>query len=198
MADETPDPWAQLPEEPRLAYKRFLAYMGLGPARSIKATVEALGGRPGDRNLRNLASKYNWKKRADAYDLADMRAHLEARAEAREVARQVLVRGAAAAAKTILDIGTNGTMPEGDSLEAFTRSGKSRGRISVVKPSTRIQACRMVLEHAGITVPKRIELSGPDGTEIKLAAMTALTTLTDAQLAALAAAFPGGGDATDA
>ena len=60
-----------------------------------------------------------------------------------------------------------------------------------VKISTRVQAAIRVLELAGITVPKRVELSGPDGREIQIQAQAELRGLSDAQLVAIAAVVEG-------
>lgn len=74
-------PWEQRDGEPDAAYKRFLAYLRLGPQRSLEAAYrvyceKAGKGRkrpepPG--NWRRDYTAYEWRKRADAYDIDCLR-----------------------------------------------------------------------------------------------------------------------------
>lgn len=47
-------------------YDRFMQYLELGPARTLAALSKILGVTP--QNLGQIAKRFNWKKRAEAYD----------------------------------------------------------------------------------------------------------------------------------
>lgn len=73
-------PWEQRDGEPDAAYKRFLAYLRLGPQRSLEAAYRAHGKAPeGSKRPRvpgqwkRDSAAYEWRKRADAYDIDCLR-----------------------------------------------------------------------------------------------------------------------------
>jgi hypothetical protein len=113
---------------------------------------------------------------------------MAAREEDRERSRQILLDSAPGTIAALLEI-VHGRMTPGDELPLLDRHGQQVGTRQAVPPSTRAHAARAVLELAGITAPKRVELTGADGTEIRLRARAALSDLTGEQLAAMAKAF---------
>jgi len=64
-------PWEQLPDEPIVAYRRFLVYLYLGPGRSVEKAAEAQKGTK--RHIggawKRDCSEYRWVERAAAYDI---------------------------------------------------------------------------------------------------------------------------------
>lgn len=79
--------WERLPEEPEVAYARFLVYRNLGPARSLDAAYRSTAAKrdksrsaPGSKLPRvsgqwqSDCSQYNWVERATAWDIAQLEA----------------------------------------------------------------------------------------------------------------------------
>jgi hypothetical protein len=56
------------PIESPEAYDRFVQFMELGPDRTLAALAKVLGVTP--QNLGQMAKRFNWRKRAEAYDRA--------------------------------------------------------------------------------------------------------------------------------
>ena len=100
-----------------------------------------------------------------AYDQERFRDSLEKRHEERERARQLLVDELRPAARHVIDL-ISGRIPKG--AQVYTE-GKRAGEL-IVKPSTMLQAAVTALGHAGLTIPKRVEISGPDGRELEIKA----------------------------
>ena len=76
-ADAPEKPWDQQPDEPRLWFKRFSLYLLMGPTRSVAAAYcdEFTRRHPGKTcrpqsatNWRVISSRWNWVRRADAWD----------------------------------------------------------------------------------------------------------------------------------
>jgi hypothetical protein len=75
--NESTHPWDQLPDEFDSAYARFLAYLHLGPGRSIvKAQRAAAGPKPPQETpvwasggWKDDCARHAWVKRSNAYDL---------------------------------------------------------------------------------------------------------------------------------
>ena len=65
--------WCRLPEEPPGAYKRFGAYLELGPGRSLPVLFEALRAAGSPVRMSTLETQchyWHWPERAAAYDRA--------------------------------------------------------------------------------------------------------------------------------
>lgn len=79
----TPYPWERLPQESTLWHGRFVHYLTLGPARSVRAAHQSAtdhGQTKGTLSAWTQASqRYNWQIRANLYDDEQHRATLEAR-----------------------------------------------------------------------------------------------------------------------
>jgi hypothetical protein len=56
------------PTESPEAYDRFVQFLELGPERTLAALAKVLGVTP--QNLGQMAKRFNWRKRAEAYDRA--------------------------------------------------------------------------------------------------------------------------------
>jgi hypothetical protein len=60
--------WDQLPGERKIPYKKFLAFVDLGPSRSIPELARRLSVTPD--GLYYLLKKYDWLARAEAWDVS--------------------------------------------------------------------------------------------------------------------------------
>src|SRR5690348_4018532 len=80
-ADQPDLPWSQMPEEPDADFAEFLAYLHLGPSRSIEAAYRI--GRTPRKSGRTrvsappgtqykMAARWEWVKRATAHDIANL------------------------------------------------------------------------------------------------------------------------------
>jgi hypothetical protein len=85
--------WDQQPGEPSLWYGRFVAYLALGPSRSVerayavvRETENLKGQRPGAKWY-DAAHRWNWERRAQAYDAEQRRRFLQDQDELRTAAR---------------------------------------------------------------------------------------------------------------
>src|SRR5262245_65289425 len=73
-----PNPWDPQPDEPAAAYRRFLVYRNLGPARSIDAACR-LGGAANRKKSQRATGTwfadsrtFDWPARALAWDIAQI------------------------------------------------------------------------------------------------------------------------------
>jgi len=191
------NPWDQLEGEKPRDYQRFLDYLSLGPARTVRRLIERYeseGKKAFSVSLyAKLSMRYDWVERARAYDYTELSARLEDRTQARELARQVLVDSAAETAGILVAL-RDGQMDRGDTEPVLDRHGDVTGERSVVPPATRLASAKEILSLAGLTPPKRIELTGKDGEELKLRARVAVSDLSTEQIGALLATFGGDGD----
>lgn len=168
--------WDRRPNETSRAYDAFCAYIQLGPQRSLTKLCTALE-RPTHylSQLKGWSSLNDWVNRASAFDTRELTASLEARVEVRERARQYAVDRVAGYLERIDALADDENTP----------------------PSVVLSALRSLVEIAGVTAPKRVELSGPDGAEVRIASLrTGLDALTLEQLAAIAGVL-GDGDGDD-
>lgn len=154
-----------------------MAFLRLGESRSPKKTTKEINGIY--TTVCGWSSRYNWQSRSVAWDRHILQQSLERRTEIRESARQVAVDNIAEIVARLMDL-----------LEGKCTGGDvdSHG-YPIVKPSTRLQAGIHLLGIAGVTVTKRTEISGPDGSEIQLAARRAVKLLSDEKLEAIDCAF---------
>lgn len=74
-------PWGRRADEPLSAYQAFLAYLRLGPGRTYNAAQKAIRKASGAKNSDSdrlsgpfgaRAKRFDWKERAEAYDVAAM------------------------------------------------------------------------------------------------------------------------------
>lgn len=163
--------WRTYPGETSTASTAFKLYYEMGPGRSLRRLAKAQG-RPEERTLAGWSSKDEWQRRATEGDSEELKRGTETRRATREAVMQQLFDSAIDAARIIIAI-KRGRMPDGDVDPLLDRHGNPildaegnqicRPRI---KASTRLQAAIRILESIGITPPKRVEMSGPDGMEV--------------------------------
>lgn len=176
----------RLPGERPVSFTAFCEWLTASPRPSLSQFARTTG-----RQLRTVmrwVDKWDWYARAEAWDRQLFDATMAAREEDRERARQVLIDSAPGAIAILLGI-AEGRMAEGDQVPVLDRHGQEVGKRPAIPAATRAQAARAALELGGLTPPKRVELTGADGSEIRLRARSALGDLTGEQLAALARAF---------
>lgn len=151
LSDYLGRPWSKRPQETSKAWRAFQTYLHLGPDRSYVGVAEALE-RPYSYHSQVIRwrDKYGWEERVAAYDGEILERSIGDRSSALQKARQVLVDGAEKAARQLVDI-AGGELPEKHA-------------------ATQVQACLHVLELAGITKPKRLELIDDRGDKAKKAA----------------------------
>ena len=181
------NPPEKLPGESATGYSAFIRWLDYPPPRPTLAAFSRELGRSASL-ISRWGRDWEWKDRADAMDRARLEAAMGKREEQRETVRQQLLDSAFEHVGILRDI-ANGIMDEGDQVPLLDRHGQVVGTRPAVPPATRAAAARAVLELAGITPPKRVELTGADGAELRLRARAALSDLTGEQLAALARAF---------
>lgn len=180
-------PWDRQPKETEKAYVAFSTWLKLPLSdRTVPAAAKALKKKPVyKKTIEKWKTRFEWNDRAQHYDSQVLQNELGKRQETIERIRQHLLSQALTLADQLVALGSG-------------KLGKERGDIYehdevIVKPSTRLQALIKALELAGITTPKRLELTGPDGSDL-LAARDTISGLTDAQLAAVIAAADNAGD----
>jgi hypothetical protein len=213
MSDSDPTtergPWLRLPEETAKSYAAFMAYLGLGPRRSIARAMELVGAGPGSvRQWERWSSKYNWVARAEAYDDDRLLKDMQRRERDTEIARQAFLSRALDNVAAHGDI-ARGRMPLGDAMPVTDKHGKVITYMAtgpdgeeverpVMRPlipaSVRLSAIQHELGVGGIDKVRRMELTGKDGDAIRLQAHVALAQLDPDKLVALAAAFGVGDD----
>lgn len=133
-------PWSRRPRETAKAYNAFFVYAEMGPERSFRGLTRALDRPVGYEHVIYVwRDKHNWEERIAAYDSETLERSMERRIEVIERVRQKLIDKASAAADKIGEF-IDGSVPEKDA-------------------STILQACVHAIEFAGITKPKRIELT---------------------------------------
>lgn len=168
MAATDGKPWDKRPSETDLSHDAFLVYLHQGVSRSLARVVVELGRDDHYvRQLKRWSSEHEWVSRCAAYDEATWAARKDGRDEARDRARQSLVDAAGAAADTVRELMEDTGTP----------------------PSVRLACAREILSLAGLVAPKRVELSGPDGKDIRVTARRALTGLDTDQLRLVAQAL---------
>jgi hypothetical protein len=142
--DEQRQPWERRQNETPTAYQCFLAHRDHKGRRSIKIAAELCGANYG--TARNWAVTHEWAARVAAWDAREARDIESAMEKVRTKSRGILLDNADMAAEVILGMIADPT----------------------TKQSVRLNACVRVLELVGLTVPKRVELSGPDGGDVEV------------------------------
>nr|BDD48118.1 hypothetical protein 34 [Balneolaceae bacterium] len=113
-------PWEQLPGETNKAYDRFVAYLEMGPDRSLdKVRQKYTKNTSYKRYLAKWSSEHNWVKRAEAYDRHQIKKDMENREEARELVRQKILNRAGEAADRLIDIALGKELATKDQVKAI-------------------------------------------------------------------------------
>ena len=116
-------PWEIREGESSKAYAAFCAYLELGPKRSIDAAHRASKGDQEDIKGRSWwlrwSTEYDWVARATSYDAHELLQWIDARADVRERARQVLFEGIRDAVVALLDIATGKDTAESQQVAAI-------------------------------------------------------------------------------
>jgi hypothetical protein len=202
--------WDPLPDESAKAFGRFMAYLALGRDRSLAKLNRRLGRKPSYvTQLKKWSAKHNWVARARDYDNAELADMVEDRHMVREYLKQDMYNEGRAAVRTVIST-VKGECPippcscdaehpddcvcDPVTIPVLDRHGREIGSKPLVAPSTRLQGAIAMLDRIGLNVPKRMELSGPDGEALEIELREAMDNLTDDQLAAVAAGLAVGTD----
>jgi hypothetical protein len=147
-------PWEQRDDESSKAFAAFVAYLELGPERSIDKAAQQSGIKTSSTRARwwlEWSRRFDWVARARAFDAHEFAERIAARDQVREEVRQMFIDGAKRAAKRILDL-IDFDDPERPSAGA---------KVS-------LEAAAKALVAAGVDAPKKVEVSGPDGRPMEL------------------------------
>lgn len=160
-------PWLHQPDETATAHAAFTVYLALGPSRTHEKTREALGRTKAGyvRVLEKWSAANDWVARAAAFDGFELDAKLDGRTRAREVARQMYVD----ALPALVDLELRYLMD----TPAEKRDGNW------------LRMLRDAIDRAGVSAPKRVELTGAEGGAIALSnadQANALDSLSDEEL----------------
>jgi hypothetical protein len=177
-------PWHQLPEEKPASYEAFCEYLAMGTDRSLAKLAKSCGNITVSlRRLEQLSSVHDWVARAKAYDSDHLLERMSQRAEDREGTRQLAYDHAPRLLQMVIDI-AHGHMPRGDVEIICDRNGEPKRttvlgdygvpmEVSMTKPAVsprvRLAACQFALGVAGILEAKRLEVSGQEGDDVRLA-----------------------------
>lgn len=181
------EPPERLPIETQQAYQAFCSWVGDLPRLALVEFSRATG-IPHD-TVRGWSSRHSWPDRASAHDRALLSQQIARREADRELARQALVDALPEAVALVMALARGEAGPDGDQTPLLDRHGAQIGTRPVVSPTTRMRAAQDILDRAGLIIPKRMELTGPNGQELKIQARHALSDLSGDQLAALAKIF---------
>jgi hypothetical protein len=178
-------------ESPK-AYRAFLDYLNMTGKRSLKRLVAE------HRYIKNSVERWSadngWQERVADYEGNVLADSIDKRTQTLDRIRQRLVDGADKAVDRMLEL-LDGQIPDkAVTFAQMNRDGKEVAKIPIVKPSTVMQQAVHILEFAGLIKPKRVELSGPDGTAIQYEAQDAIDNLSEEQLIALEAKLEAIGD----
>lgn len=197
--------WDPTSAETSKSYSRFIAFLELGPDRTLPKLNQSLGRKPSYlTQLKRWSSAHEWQRRAKAYDAAELAERADDRKLITERVRQILFDRGIDAANTVINtmLGEcpipackcKAADPADCTCDPVTtpvldRHGREIGSKPLIAPSSRFEAARAVLDRIGITVPKRLEHTGADGGNIELELRQQAGQFTDEQLAAMSAAF---------
>lgn len=185
-------PWSIQPGEPPHQFAAFITYLELGRDRSIVKALDKSGEHPGKiRQWERWSRANQWVSRAQAYDSDHLMERIAGRKEAQEEARQDAVDAARRAMGHVIEI-MDGKLPPGDKEIVCGRDGKPQkvtieGAFGVpvevamtralVSPQVRLKAAELALGLGGLVTAKRIEVSGHDGDDIRLALRNHISNL---------------------
>ena len=195
-------PWARLPGETVPAYAAFVQYLELGRSRSVAKALDAAGAKPTNRrHWQRWASKYTWVDRCRAYDSDELMSRVGERTAARELAKQKVYDQVEPMLDELRALSL-GRMRAGDQQVVTDRNGKPKtvtvedgegGFVEVgltkelVPPKVRATILEHLLGVAGIMAPRRMEITGADGDELRGELKASVGSLDPVLLAALAA-----------
>jgi len=196
------DPWAKLATETGYAFAAFNDFLQMGPARKLTECAKQHDHRL--HSLNQWSSKHTWTDRAAAWDVQELAAAAAQHATKRAEIRQLLMDHGLEMARVALSVGAGRVSDPcicedrqpgepchcGAWAPIRDREGAYIGDRPLVAASTRYIAAAGILDRNGVTVPKRVELTGADGEALQLEARAMLGSLSPAALDALAAAFP--------
>lgn len=172
-----PKPWDRRPSEPSKSFRYFTAYLQLGEDRSHAVVAETIGeASVAVRTIERWSGKWDWVERANAFDADQLLDELKGRVRTREKVRQIFYREATKAAEDMVLL-SQGLMPLGDAEPIMDKHLKVIGKRALVSASVRLQALQHILAMAGLVVPKRVEVDGVDGDELRMQARQALGAL---------------------
>lgn len=165
--------WNRLPGESTRAYHKFITYLKLGPTRTMRATGEALGAVDGVNGVKRHYDKFQWKQRAEAYDVYLADRDIANHEEKRDGITERLFKNAHNYVETIENL-SQGICDLGETDDKGA---------PIVKPSVRLQAAKAGLELAGFVPPRRAEPIGKDdGKEAARAVVKSMDAETLAKL----------------
>ena len=102
MDDDEREPWERESSETRRAYESFRAFRDLGPGRSLRALTETPIGRRVPAHVERWCARWQWRRRADAWDDEHDRLDDAARLEAiRQMHRSHQLAGRVALSKAL-------------------------------------------------------------------------------------------------
>lgn len=166
-------PWAKMPGETTKSREAFMVYLEMGPARSLRRVAEKMKRPTGYRRLlEQWSSRFDWVDRTCAFDeqaLGDLERLLPA---IRRDELRLMAERARQAGVEIWDI-ARGEFKRGAKYPVRDHHGNVIGNKPSIPPATRLKAATRIREELGIIPPKRVEMSGRDGEEIRVAAATA-------------------------
>lgn len=176
--------WDRRPGETPKARAAFRVFLSLGPGRTYAKVAKELGHPASyERMVKQWGTKHGWQDRAQDYDEQYLKEAAQLRPFIREAVLQRLSDAAVDAFRIVYSV-AQGRLDEGDTVPILDRHGEVVGEKPVVKGSTRLQAAQFMLGCIGVLPPKRVEHTGMDGAEIRVAHEVA-KGLTDDELTAI-------------
>ena len=169
MPDPTPPgperPWHRRPGEPARAYQAFGRYLAMGPMRTLPR-VASEWDLP-DTSVRRWSARWEWVSRCAAYDSEELLRQMEARAERREQLRQRIYDEADALVSELVGL-AHGQLVGGDEVEMLDKHQQVIGSRPAVPPSVRRGAIMDLIGLCGLVLPKRVEVTGKEGDELRM------------------------------
>jgi hypothetical protein len=156
------DPPQRLERESPRAYRNFLAYVEMGPTRSLRKLAKDKNA-AGLGTLGSWSTKFDWTARADEYQIA-LELHWREVAESQRAAgRAELLAKLPEAVETLIGLAQGRVSQDPEhSLPVLDRHGEEIGRKPLVSPGIQLQAVNSVLDRIGLIAPKRIEIDSMD------------------------------------
>lgn len=170
-ATEPREAWLRLEKETDAQWRAFCIYRDAGGARSIRLAWKEYRATTGKKPVTvprwftDWTQANNWTLRTRAYDSAELeRIRIENEGK-RNAARQVLLDGAETIAKSMVVLGRGKRLPGMEINEQTARAAQ-----------------RDILNMAGVSEARRLEVSGPGGGPITMRSLDAIDELTDEEI----------------
>lgn len=115
--------WERQPGDTKASYTAFLAYLELGPKRSLRNAYRVFTEQPdapeASSHWRRWSAAQNWVERAEAYDTHELEERMATRDQLRERVRQQLLDRADELMEKALDIalGEHTVQPQGERVD---------------------------------------------------------------------------------